>query len=105
MSAAITKYHAIEHCCQLNCLYIVIDVAVISETHLKKKHVNERFSIDVITCFAVRDLAVVAVELLFTPAMTCWPLNNGRFKFPRNRRLNCCGLRSAHVFQDHSRHG
>ena len=44
-AAAITKPHAIEQLSTELAGYC-IDVAVITETHLKKKHVNERFSID-----------------------------------------------------------
>ena len=73
-AAAITKSHAAE---QLSTeLFGYCNRCCRSETHLRKKQANERFRLlMVITCFAVRDLAVLAVELLFTPATTYWPLN------------------------------
>jgi len=87
-AAAITKPHAIE---QLSTELIgyCIDVAVISETHLKKKHVNERFSIDGYNLFRRdrlgRRSGGVAIYARHDLLATEWT-----FQVTRNRRLNYC---------------
>ena len=44
-AAAITKLHAIEHLAA-DLVGYCIDIAVITETHLKKKHADHSFNID-----------------------------------------------------------